>query len=127
MRHNFLSPIFTSSGLAAIVIAAVLIAPAKAQTPSGTTQKTSSTTKPWTPTRTPDGQPDLQGVWTNATLTPFERPPELAGKATITEQEAAALEKKASENRVNRPPKPDEPRAYNHVLSMGETTSPPHP
>ena len=30
--------------------------------------------------RTPDGQPDLQGIWTNATLTPLERPKELAGK-----------------------------------------------
>jgi len=29
---------------------------------------------------------DLQGVWTNATLTPFERPVELAQKATLTEQ-----------------------------------------
>jgi hypothetical protein len=41
------------------------------------------------PPRTPDGQPDLQGVWTNSTLTPLERPPDLAGKAKFTEQEAA--------------------------------------
>ena len=26
----------------------------------------------WTPSRTPDGQPDLQGMWTNYTATPFE-------------------------------------------------------
>ncbi len=45
--------------------------------------------KSWTPPRTPDGQPDLQGVWTNSTLTPLERPAELAGKAVLTEQEAA--------------------------------------
>jgi len=31
-------------------------------------------TKQWTPLRTPDGQPDLQGFWTNATFTPLERP-----------------------------------------------------
>ena len=43
----------------------------------------------WTPARTPDGQPDIQGVWTYSTLTPLERPAELAGKAVLTEQEAA--------------------------------------
>ena len=28
----------------------------------------------YTPSRTPDGQPDLQGYWTNATYTPLQRP-----------------------------------------------------
>ena len=31
-------------------------------------------TSNWKPSRTPDGQPDLEGTWTNATLTPFQRP-----------------------------------------------------
>ena len=47
----------------------------------------------WTPLRTADGQPDLQGYWTNATFTPLERPAELAGKEFLTEAEAAAYEK----------------------------------
>ena len=41
------------------------------------------------PPHTADGQPDLQGVWTNSTLTPLERPAELAGKEFLTQQEAA--------------------------------------
>jgi hypothetical protein len=53
--------------------------------------------KPWTTPRTPDGKPDLQGVWTNATLTPLERPANMAGKATLTDAEAAAYEKASIE------------------------------
>jgi hypothetical protein len=45
--------------------------------------------KSWLAPRTPDGQPDLQGVWTNSTLTPLERPAEFAGKPVLSEQEAA--------------------------------------
>ena len=37
--------------------------------------------------------PDLQGLWTNSSLTPLERPTELAGKPFLTEQEAADYEK----------------------------------
>jgi len=44
--------------------------------------------------RTPDGHPDLQGIWTNATLTPLERPANLEGKATLTDAEAKAYEQK---------------------------------
>ena len=42
--------------------------------------------------RTPDGQPDLQGVWTFATATPLERPKEFADKAFLTEKEVADFE-----------------------------------
>jgi len=44
--------------------------------------------------RTADGHPDLQGVWDFRTVTPMERPKDLADKATLTPDEAAAYEKK---------------------------------
>ena len=39
--------------------------------------------------RTPWGDPDLQGVWSIATITPFERPAALKDKAQLTPEEAA--------------------------------------
>jgi hypothetical protein len=44
--------------------------------------------------RTADGHPDLQGVWTNATLTPVERPKALGNKLVLSEPEAAQMEKR---------------------------------
>jgi hypothetical protein len=60
---------------------------------AGTSLAAQSTSgrKAWTPPRTPDGQPDIQSVWTNATLTPFERPASLRDKAFFTEAEVEAL------------------------------------
>src|SRR5437016_2605704 len=48
----------------------------------------------WMPSRTPDGQPDLQGTWTNASNTPLERPEELGAKEFYTEQEFAEAAQK---------------------------------
>ena len=42
--------------------------------------------KQWTAPRTPDGHPDLQGSWTNSTLTPLERPADLAGRDHFSSQ-----------------------------------------
>jgi len=42
--------------------------------------------------RTASGQPDLQGVWTNATITPLERAPELGERLVLSEQEAQRAE-----------------------------------
>src|ERR1700722_4489323 len=88
--------------VAAIVAASI----APAATPPG---------KAWVSPKTPDGQPDLQGVWTNATITPFERPDELAGKQVLTPEEAARIEKQAALGRVDAPPKPGDVGNYNQV------------
>jgi len=56
---------------------------------------------------------DLQGVWTNATITPFERPLELGDKEFLTENEVKELETRSAANRVDRPPQPGDVGNYN--------------
>jgi len=81
-----------------------------------------------TPSRTPDGKPNLAGIYSFSTITPLQRPETLAGKSTLSEEEAAAFE--ASENtRLNRdlfdpikgqPSAGYAPRAEGGVLSYNE-------
>ncbi len=82
----------------------------------------------WTPPRTPEGVPDLQGVFTFRTITPMQRPAQLEGRVTLSAEEAAAFE--TSENtRLNRdlfdpitgaPSAGYAPRAEGGVLSYNE-------
>ena len=51
--------------------------------------------KKWTVPRTPDGQPDLQGFWTNSTYVPLERPNNVT-KAMYTDEEFAQVVKDAA-------------------------------
>jgi hypothetical protein len=51
----------------------------------------------WVLERTPDGHPDLQGVWANNTVTPLERPKEWEGKKTLTDAEIADLQRIANQ------------------------------
>jgi hypothetical protein len=75
--------------------------------------------KKWTAPRTADGQPDLQGIWTNATITPLERPKDLAGKEFFTEQEAGEYEKRivqdSNRDRRGRDSDSDLSGAYNEL------------
>jgi hypothetical protein len=91
----------------AITIAGVFVALASigAQAPSP-----KSAAKTWTVPRTPDGKPDLQGNWTNETLTPLERPNGVTS-LTMSDEEAARLEKgiAARRERLAQPSDPNRP------------------
>ena len=73
--------------------------------------------KTWTPPHTPDGQPEIQGTWSFATITPLERPADLAGKEFFTEKEAAEYEKdvvlRNNKDRRDGSAEADVGRAYN--------------
>ncbi|MGE0460729.1 MAG: hypothetical protein AB7Q16_05115 [Vicinamibacterales bacterium] len=90
-------------GALGVAIAAALPwASTSAQTPPGIA-------RPWTMPRTPDGKPDLQGNWTNATMTPLERPE--GQSATLTPAQAARIEKGMADRveRLAQPSDPDRP------------------
>ena len=82
----------------------------------------------WTPPRTPEGVPDLQGVFTFRTITPMQRPAALEGKVTLSAEEAAEFEE-SERTRLNRdlfdpiegaPSAGYAPRAEGGVLSYNE-------
>src|SRR3712207_4978905 len=85
MPHRLLitlaTPTFTLAPLAA------LDAPRKARKAP---VRLADPARSYAPPRTPDGQPDISGTWSNATHTPLERPTELKDKAFFTPEEAAA-------------------------------------
>ena len=73
------------------IAVAVVVSAALSLGLSGQTAKPSS---PWSVARTPDGRPDLQGVWANNGMTPLERPKQWGGRATMTDAELADLKKR---------------------------------
>ena len=86
------------SGVRWVSLAAVLVLLVAAPAPAAA-QEDQLEAGEWTAARTPDGQPDIQGVWTNSTMTPLERPADLADKPFYSEEEAADLEATANERR----------------------------
>jgi hypothetical protein len=78
------------AGAAAVLVAQVLVpASVAGQGQAGPARRSGEPQKQWTPPRTPWGHPDLQGIYTNNTVVPLERPANLADKAELTDAEIA--------------------------------------
>ena len=88
-----------------LLVALVRAVPAYGgQTSTAATVPKPPPAKAWVTPRTPDGQPDLQGVWDFRTATPLERPPEFAEQEFLNDQGVAAVERRAAERlRVSSP------------------------
>src|SRR5687768_8072950 len=81
-RCAAMTPVVRSAAVAACLL--VSTAAAVAQNGKGPSHRT-----PW-------GHPDLQGIWTNSTITPLERPAAFAGREFMTEEEARKLDQAAA-------------------------------
>src|SRR5262249_39674567 len=68
----------------------------------------------WTQPKTADGQPDIQGIWSNASIIGLERPRELEGKQFFTKEELSAYEAKVFGRSIrDKPPAPGSVGTYN--------------
>ena len=82
------------SAVIAAAVAAVLTAQLGAQSAPTVRTHDAATHASFSPPRTIDGHPDMQGYWTNATYTPLERPTEFGTKEFLTREEAVAYAKR---------------------------------
>ena len=120
MARSFSTPAVLGSVLAVVVLSSVpVFAQAKPQATANAA-----------PARASE-RPDLEGVWSFATLTPLQRPKEFVGKDVLTPEEKAKLEDQAVRDQfVDRPPPTGNPGTYNRfwvdagtkVVATGRTS-----
>src|SRR6266853_3388995 len=111
MRNRFLSPTIKAAlgAAAAATVIAIFMAPTSAQAPAAASLKT-----PW-------GEPDLQGIWTDETATPLQRSPNYANQEFFTPGQRTELDQQRSamlgrDKRVERGTELDVAGAYNAVV-----------
>lgn len=104
-------------GLPLIAIAFISLGAigAQSQAPSSvpTAKKASSPARTAKPPRARDGRPNLEGVWNFSSVTPLQRPKELAEKEFLTDEDVEALEKRAAASRVETDPTPADLGGHN--------------
>lgn len=104
MSHHFLIGVGT-----ALITTVVSLAPLPTAA-----QTLKNGVSSWTTPRTPWGDPDLQGLWNNATTTPLQRPEELGEKAFLTDEEVAQRDQVVGAARnTDRQPRAGDPGTYN--------------
>ena len=87
-----------------VVTGLLAVEPLAAQAPVATTE-TAVSANAWTMSRTPDGQPDLQGFWTNSNYTPLERPDDVSGEFYTPEEVAAIEDRRAQREAAQTDPR----------------------
>jgi hypothetical protein len=86
MLDRFLSATITIVIAAAAAVISVSIDPTAAQAPGSATPPAPALKTPW-------GEPDLQGIWTDEFDTPFQRPAKYANQEFFTEEQREELDK----------------------------------
>src|SRR5579884_2270175 len=112
---------------AACGVLSLSIARTSAQVPSVAATASASNTAPAVPLKTPWGEPDLQGIWTDETDTPLQRSPKFANQEFFTEAQRAELDRQRSamlgrERRAERGTVADVAGAYNDVFTPKKRT-----
>ena len=119
MRERFSGLTTTVAMAAAAAVISVCITPASAQAPAASAAPATPAADPTA--KTPWGEPDLQGIWTDETDTPLQRPAKYANQEFFTEAQRAELDKARSEllsrdRRSQRGTENDVSGAYNSVF-----------
>jgi hypothetical protein len=117
MREKF-SDSMMSVAVAVVAGSVVVSAPV---TPASAQSSAASSTTPSSSLKTPWGEPDLQGIWTDETTTPLQRPAKYANQEVFSEAERAELDRVRSEvlgreRRAERGTERDVSGSYNNVF-----------